>query len=203
MLRPERVVLEGRVVRLEPLEERHRDDLLAAAAEDPHIWDFMSSNLADPTTWSAYLADAQGPDFVAWATVERASGRAVGGTRFGDIAPEHDRVEIGWTWVAPSRHRTAVNSEAKLLQLTYAFETLGAGRVALKTDGRNERSQRAIERLGAVREGTLRRHMRLPDGYVRDTVYYSILADEWPAVKATLTSSRAGGLSSRSGDPGR
>jgi RimJ/RimL family protein N-acetyltransferase len=187
MLRPERVVLEGRVVRLEPLEERHRDDLLAAAAEDPHIWDFMSSNLADPTTWSAYLADAQGPDFVAWATVETATGQAVGGTRFGDIAPEHDRVEIGWTWIAPSRHRTAVNSEAKLLQLTYAFETLGAGRVALKTDGRNERSQRAIERLGAVREGALRRHMRLPDGYVRDTVYYSILADEWPAVKARLT----------------
>ncbi len=186
MIRPERIVLEGRVVRLEPFEERHRDDLLAAASEDPSIWDFMSSDLADATTWPAYLADAQGPDFVAWATVERASGLAVGSTRFGDIAPEHDRVEIGWTWIAPSRHRTAVNSEAKLLQLTYAFETLGAGRVALKTDGRNERSQRAIERLGAVREGVLRRHMRLPDGYVRDTVYYSILADEWPAVKARL-----------------
>ena len=186
MLRPERIVLEGRVVRLEPLEERHRDDLLAAAAEDPHIWDFMSSDLADASTWPAYLADAQGPDYVAWATVEQASRKAVGATRFGDIAPEHDRVEIGWTWIAPSRHRTAINSEAKLLQLTYAFETLGAGRVALKTDGRNERSQRAIERLGAVREGVLRRHMRLPDGFVRDTVYYSILADEWPAVKARL-----------------
>lgn len=192
MIRPERIVLEGRVVRLEPLEERHRDDLLAAAAEDPHIWDFMSSNLTDPTTWSAYLADAQGPDFVAWATVERASGLAIGSTRFGDIAPEHDRVEIGWTWIAPSRHRTAVNSEAKLLQLSYAFETLGAARVALKTDGRNERSQQAIERLGAVREGVLRRHMRLPDGYVRDTVYYSILADEWPAVKAGLVERLSG-----------
>jgi N-acetyltransferase len=193
MQAPERIVLEGRVVRLEPLEERHRDDLLAAAAEDPHIWDFMSSDLADSSTWPAYLADAQGLDFVAWATVERASGKAVGATRFGDIAPEHDRVEIGWTWIAPSRHRTAVNSEAKLLQLTYAFETLGAGRVALKTDGRNERSQRAIERLGAVREGVLRRHTRLPDGYVRDTVYYSILADEWPTVKARLTERLARG----------
>ncbi len=193
MLRPERIVLEGDVVRLEPLEERHRDDLVAAATEDHGIWAFMGSNLADATTWPAYLAHALGPEFVAWATVERASGRAVGSTRFGDIAPEHDRVEIGWTWIAPSRHRTAVNTEAKLLQLTYAFETLGAGRVALKTDGRNERSQRAIERLGAVREGTLRRHMRLPDGYIRDTVYYSILADEWPAVKARLTERLAAG----------
>ena len=186
MRAPERIVLEGRVVRLEPLEERHRDDLVAAATEDRTIWAFMGSNLADPATWPAYLAAALQPEVVAWATVERATGRAVGSTRFGDIAPEHDRVEIGWTWLAPSRHRTAVNTEAKLLQLTYAFDTLGAGRVALKTDGRNARSQRAIERLGAVREGVLRRHTRLPDGYVRDTVYYSILADEWPAVKARL-----------------
>lgn len=187
MRRPERVVLEGRFVRLEPLEERHRDDLLAAAAEDPHTWDFMGTTLADPAAWPAYLAAALGAEFVAWATVEQATGRAVGSTRFGDIAPEHDRVEIGWTWIAPSRQRTVVNTEAKVLQLTYAFETLGAGRVALKTDLRNERSQRAIEGLGAQREGVLRRHMRLPDGHVRDTVYYSILADEWPAVKARLT----------------
>jgi RimJ/RimL family protein N-acetyltransferase len=95
-------------------------------------------------------------------------------------------VEIGWTWIAPSRQRSAVNTEAKLLQLTYAFDTLGAGRVALKTDLRNERSQRAIERLGAVREGVLRRHFRLPNGHVRDTVYYSIVSDEWPAAKARL-----------------
>jgi N-acetyltransferase len=193
MLRPERIVLEGEVVRLEPLEERHRDDLVAAATEDRTIWAFMGSNLADPATWPAYLEAALSEEFVAWATVERASGRAVGSTRFGDIAPEHDRVEIGWTWIAPSRQRTAVNTEVKLLQLSYAFDTLGAGRVALKTDGRNERSQRAIERLGAVREGVLRRHMRLPDGYVRDTVYYSILADEWPAVKARLTERLARG----------
>lgn len=188
MLRPERIVLEGRVVRLEPLEERHRDDLLAAAAEDPVIWRYMSADLSvGADAWPAYLADARRLEYVAWATVERASGRAVGSTRFGDIAPEHDRVEIGWTWVAPSRQRSAVNTEAKLLQLTYAFDTLGAGRVALKTDLRNERSQRAIERLGAVREGVLRRQLRLPDGHVRDTVYYSILADEWPMVRARLT----------------
>jgi RimJ/RimL family protein N-acetyltransferase len=146
----------------------------------------MSADLAAADAWPDYLADALRPEYVAWATVERASDRAVGSTRFGDIAPEHGRVEIGWTWIAPSRQRSAVNTEAKLLQLTYAFDTLGAGRVALKTDLRNERSQRAIERLGAVREGVLRRHLRLPDGHVRDTVYYSILADEWPAVRARL-----------------
>ena len=186
MRRPERVVLEGRFVRLEPIEERHRDDLLAAAA-DPDIWRFMSTDLsAGADAWPEYLADAQRPDFVAWATVDLATGRAVGSTRFGDIAPEHARVEIGWTWITPAFQRTAVNTEVKLLQLTYAFETLGAGRVALKTDLRNERSQRAIERIGAQREGVLRRHMRLPDGHIRDTVYYSILAEEWPAVKARL-----------------
>jgi RimJ/RimL family protein N-acetyltransferase len=186
VLRPERVTLEGRVVRLEPLEERHRDDLLEAGS-DPAIWKFMSSDLSVPGAWPAYLAHALGPEFVAWATVDRASGKAIGSTRFGDIEPDHGRVEIGWTWIAPAFQRTAVNTEAKLLQLTYAFETLGAGRVALKTDGRNERSQAAIARLGAMREGVLRRHTRLPDGFVRDTVYYSILADEWPTVKARLT----------------
>lgn len=186
MLRPERIVLDGRIVRLEPLEERHREDLLAAAA-DPEIWRYMGTVLSGPEGWSSYLAYALRPEFVAWATVDKASGRAIGSTRFGDIEPDHDRVEIGWTWITPVFQRTAVNTEAKLLQLTYAFETLGAGRVALKTDGRNERSQAAIARLGAVREGTLRRHMRLADGYIRDTVYYSILADEWPAVKARLS----------------
>lgn len=187
MLRPERIVLEGRFVRLEPLDERHRDDLLAAAAEDPATWRYMSSDLSvGAGAWPAYLADARRPEYVAWATIERDSNRAVGSTRFGDIAPEHGRVEIGWTWIAPSHQRTAVNTEAKLLQLTYAFDELGATRVALKTDGRNLRSQAAIERLGAVREGALRRHIRMPDGFMRDTVYYSILSDEWPAVKARL-----------------
>jgi RimJ/RimL family protein N-acetyltransferase len=184
---PERVTLTGRYVRLEPLEERHRDDLLAAAAQDPATFQYMSSDLsAGAGAWPAYLADALRPEFVAWATVDAATGLAVGSTRFGDIAPDHGRVEIGWTWISPSHQRTAVNTEAKLLQLTYAFDELGATRVALKTDGRNLRSQAAIERLGAVREGVLRQHTRMPDGFMRDTVYYSILADEWPSVKARL-----------------
>jgi RimJ/RimL family protein N-acetyltransferase len=187
MRAPERIPLEGRYVRLEPLEERHRDDLLAAAAQDPATFRYMGSDLSvGAEAWPAYLADALGPEFVAWATVDRSTGRAVGSTRFGDIAPAHGRVEIGWTWIAPSHQRTAVNTEAKLLQLTYAFDELGAARVALKTDGRNLRSQAAIERLGAMREGVLRRHIRMPDGFMRDTVYFSILSDEWPAVKARL-----------------
>jgi N-acetyltransferase len=187
MRRPQRILLEGRFVRLEPLEERHRDDLLAAAAQDPATFRYMGTDLSvGAGAWLAYLADALGPDFVAWATVDATTGRAVGSTRFGDIAPEHGRIEIGWTWIAPSHQRTAVNTEAKLLQLTYAFDDLGATRVALKTDGRNLRSQAAIERLGGVREGALRRHIRMPDGFMRDTVYYSILSDEWPAVKARL-----------------
>jgi len=184
---PERVVLAGRFVRLEPIEERHRDDLLAAAAQDPATFRYMGTDLSiGAEVWPAYLADALRPDYVAWATVDAATGQAVGASRFGDIAPEHGRVEIGWTWIAPSHQRSATNTEAKLLQLGYAFDELGATRVALKTDGRNQRSQAAIERLGAQREGTLRRHMRMADGFIRDTVYFSILADEWPAVKARL-----------------
>jgi RimJ/RimL family protein N-acetyltransferase len=194
MLAPQRLVLAGRFVRLEPLEERHRDDLLAAAAQDPATFRYMSSDLsAGESAWPGYLSDALRPDFIAWATVDAVTGRAVGSTRFGDIAPEHGRVEIGWTWIAPSHQRTALNTEAKLLQLTYAFDQLGATRVALKTDGRNLRSQAAIERLGGVREGALRRHIRMPDGFMRDTVYYSILDDEWPAVKERLQARLATG----------
>ena len=189
MKAPQPVVLEGAHVRLEPLGEQHRADLEAAAAEDPTTFRYMGTNIA-AHGWDTWLREAldgvAAGRYVAWATVDRASGRAVGSTRFGDISPADGRVEIGWTWIAPSHQRTAANTEAKLLQLRYAFDELGATRVALKTDGRNLRSQAAIERMGGVREGVLRRHMRLPDGYLRDTVYYSILAEEWPAVKARL-----------------
>ena len=182
-------MLEGRHVRLEPLRLEHRDDLVEAAAEDPDTFRFMGTNIA-AHGWDAWLQEAlegvADGRYVAWATVDRQTGRAVGSTRFGDISPGDGRLEIGWTWIAPSHQRTAANTEAKLLQLSYAFDGLGATRVALKTDGRNLRSQAAIERLGAVREGVLRRHMRLPDGYLRDTVYYSILSDEWPSVRARL-----------------
>ena len=184
---PEPIVLAGRFVRLEPLEQRHQDDLLAAAAQDPATFRYLFTDLSvGVSAWPAYLADAMRPEYVSWATVDPASGRAVGSTRFLDIALEHGRVEIGWTWIAPSAQRTAVNTEAKLLQLGYAFDELGATRVAFKTDERNERSQAAIARLGAVREGVLRHQFRMPDGFMRSSVYFSILAAEWPAVKARL-----------------
>ncbi len=184
---PERIVLTGRFVRLEPLEEHHRDDLLAAAAQDPTTFRYLFTDLSvGAANWPPYLADALKPEYVSWATVDAATGRAVGSTRFLDIAPEHGRLEIGWTWIAPSHQRTATNTEAKLLQLSYAFDELGATRVALKTDERNDRSQTAIAHLGAVREGVLRHQFRMPDGFMRSSVYFSILADEWPAVKARL-----------------
>ncbi len=189
MKRPQPVTLEGRFVRLEPLGPQHRGDLEAAALEDPAALRYVSINPASHG-WEAWYAEAANGvadgRYVAWATIERSSGLPVGSTRFGDIDVPSERVEIGWTWIAPSRQRTVINTEAKLLQLGYAFDELGAGRVALKTDGRNDRSQRAIERLGAVREGILRRHLWMSDGFIRDTVYYSILADEWPAIRGRL-----------------
>lgn len=187
---PHPVTLTGRFVRLEPLGEEHRGDLEAAAAEDLDALRYGASLLVHDG-WDAWYGEAatgiaEGR-YVAWATVALDTGRAIGSTRFGDIDVPSERVEIGWTWLAPSRWRTAANSEAKLLQLTHAFDELGAGRVALKTDARNARSQAAIERLGGVREGVLRRHMRMADGFIRDSVYYSILRDEWPPIRARLT----------------
>jgi len=187
MRKPERVTLAGMFVRLEPLEERHRDDILAAAAQDAETFRYLFTDLSKgASAWPAYLADALRDEYVSWATVDAATGRAVGSSRFLDIAPEHGRLEIGWTWIAPSHQRTATNTEAKLLQLGYAFDDLGATRVALKTDERNERSQAAIARLGALREGVLRHQFRMPDGFMRSSVYFSILAKEWPVVKAGL-----------------
>jgi RimJ/RimL family protein N-acetyltransferase len=189
MRAPEPLVLEGRFVRLEPLGEQHRSDLEVAVAEDPEAVR-LGAGVFVQHGWEAWYDEAAAGvadgRYVAWATIALDTGRAVGSTRFGDIDMPSERVEIGWTFLAPSRWRTAINSEAKLLQLRYAFDDLGAGRVGLKTDARNLRSQAAIERLGGVREGVLRRHMRLPDGFIRDSVYYSILRDEWPAVRDRL-----------------
>jgi RimJ/RimL family protein N-acetyltransferase len=186
----ERVTLTGAHVRLEPLELRHAADLAAAGA-DPEVWRWMPvappASEADMRAVIDLLlerreAGAQLP----FAQVELASGRAVGSTSYLDIAPADGRVEIGWTWLGRPWWRTPLNTEAKLLLLGHAFDTLHLNRVALKTDIRNERSQAAIERIGGVREGVLRAHMIRPDGSLRDTVYFSILASEWPAVRERL-----------------
>ena len=187
----EPVVLEGAHVRLEPLARRHVADLAVAGA-DPEVWRWMPVAAPSGVTEMAAIVDGLLAKVAAgvqapFAQVDLATGRAVGSTSYLDIALEDGRIEIGWTWIGRPWWRTAINTEAKLLLLGHAFETLALNRVALKTDVRNERSQAAIERIGGVREGVLRAHMVRPDGSLRDTVYFSILAPEWPAVRERLS----------------
>jgi len=194
---PGPVVLEGAHAILEPLGPRHAADLLVAGA-DEETWRYMP--LPAPTTVAdvvemirAASAEAASGREVAFAIVERSSGRAVGSTRYLDIERSHRALEIGFTWIGPAWRRTAINTECKLLLLAHAFDVLGAHRVTLKTDARNERSKRAIERIGAKREGVLRRHRVCRDGSVRDSVYYGVTDAEWPEVAsrlAALTASR-------------
>lgn len=189
-MNPTPVVLAGSVVRIEPLTERHAPDLLAAA-DDPNIWTYLPAyqpkSLGDMQAWiSDALAGAAGGEQSPFAIVVLANERAVGSTRFLEIRRDARALEIGWTWLATPVQRSAVNTECKLLLLRHAFEVLGALRVQFKTDRRNLRSQRAIERLGAVKEGILRKHRINHDGFVRDSVYYSIVDDEWPDIKAKL-----------------
>ena len=187
---PRPVTLEGMGVRLEPLAPRHAKDLLAAG-RDPAVWRFRPGEpfgtLDDLIRWmDAAPAAVRDSREVAFAIVRLPGGEAVGSTRYIDIRRADRALEIGSTWLGPAVQRTGVNTECKYLLLRHAFEDLGAVRVQLKTDLRNERSQAAIARLGAVREGVLRQHMTLGDGYVRDTVMFSITATEWPAVKERL-----------------
>ncbi len=184
------VTLTGTVVRLEPLGLEHAEDLFVAAQE-PRIWRYMpvnpSGSVEDIRSWiAAALRDRETGALLPFAIVARATDRAIGSTRYHNILPRDRGLEIGWTWLASQAQRTAVNTECKYLLLRHAFEQLQAVRVQLKTDGRNEISQRAIARLGAVREGVLRKHMLVQNGYIRDSVMYSILDSEWPEVKARL-----------------
>jgi len=183
------VLLEGRLVRLEPLSMDHHA-ALCAVGFDPELWRWTLNLVETPEQMREYMkaaldAQARGSE-LPFATCERASGRAVGSTRFGNIDRADRRVEIGWTWIARPWQRTAVNTEAKYLMLRHAFEQWGCVRVELKTDVLNETSRATLRRLGAKEEGVLRRHMITATGRIRDTVYYSILDTEWPAVKAML-----------------
>jgi RimJ/RimL family protein N-acetyltransferase len=183
------VTLEGRRVRLEPLAEAHLADLVRVAL-DPALWRWTIARPTDEPGLRAWLAqaltNAAAGSEVPFATIDLASGRAVGSTRFMSIVPEHRRLEIGWTWVGSAFQRTGANREAKLLQLTHAFETLRANRVEFKTDSRNERSRAALLGIGATFEGILRDHMVMPEGPLRHSAYFSVIAPEWPAVKARL-----------------
>ena len=184
------VTLTGRVVRLEPLSEQHAPDL-TVAAHDERIWRYMLyAYPEDEEKMLAWVRDilarqAAGAD-LAFAVIHRESGRAIGATRYLEIRPPHRSLEVGGTWYATEFQRTAVNSECKYLLLKHAFEVLGCIRVQFKADARNLRSIRAIERIGAMREGVLRKHYILQDGGYRDSVYFSILDREWPKVKERL-----------------
>jgi N-acetyltransferase len=190
MLNVHSVTLAGKIVRLAPLDLSYVPDL-AAAGKDENIWKYMRYGPVTSETemhrFVSSLLDLQerGTD-LPFVVILLENWKAVGMTRYMNIEPANRALEIGGTWYSPETQRTGVNTECKFLLLQHAFEVLDCVRVQIKTDLRNERSQRAIERIGAVREGVLRDHMILPDGTLRSSVYYSILAREWPEVKQRL-----------------
>jgi RimJ/RimL family protein N-acetyltransferase len=185
------VTLEGALVRLEPLTLAHLDPL-AAVGLDPDLWSITVSQVRDRDELRQWiekaLKDQAAGTALPFATIERASGKAVGSSRLANYSAFDRRIEIGWTWVARDWQRSGVNTEAKLLMLTHAFEQLGCVRVELKTDAINSRSRNAILRIGAREEGILRKHARTESGRFRDTVYFSITDEEWLGVKRKLTS---------------
>jgi RimJ/RimL family protein N-acetyltransferase len=183
------VTLEGYGIRLEPLTPAHRDGLAAAAA-DGRLWELWFTSVPEPENTGAYIADAldgqRAGHMLPWAVRELATGAIVGSTRYHDVVPQIDRVEIGYTWYAARYQRSHVNTACKLLLLAHAFEALGCHVVGFRTDNFNFRSQKAIEALGARKDGVIRHHHTRRDGTIRDTVMYSILAAEWPDVKRHL-----------------
>lgn len=189
MQTPGPITIEGHGVRLEPLAATHRDGLEAAAA-DGRLWELWFTSVPRPGETAAYieeaLAGARDGHMQPWAIRELTTGELVGTTRYHDIVARADRVEIGYTWYARRWQRSHVNTACKLLLLAHAFDALGCAVVGLRTDNFNFASQRAIERLGAKRDGVLRHHYPRRDGSVRDSVFFSILRSEWPDVRRHL-----------------
>lgn len=185
----EPVVLEGKHVRLEPLSREHLTGLCEAGL-DEDLWRWIPVPVRSAEDMAAYVETAlkEQANGIAlpFALIENSGGRAIGSTRYANIERFHHRVEIGWTWIARPWQRTAVNTEMKYLLLRHAFETLGCMRVELKTDSLNTQSRQAILRIGAREEGTFRNHMITSTGRIRHTVYFSIVKEEWPEVKAKL-----------------
>ena len=189
MISPKPATLEGHGVRLEPLAREHHDGLVAAA-QDGRLWELFYTSVPEPEQTHAYISGAlagqeQGT-MLPWAVRDLKTGAIVGSTRYHDVIAAADRVEIGWTWYAQRVQRTHVNTVCKLLLFTHAFETLKCKVVGLRTDNFNLRSQRAIEALGAKKDGVIRHHWVRRDGSIRDTVMYSVLVHEWPDVKKHL-----------------
>jgi RimJ/RimL family protein N-acetyltransferase len=189
MHKPEPYTLESPHVRLEPMTPDHAD-ALEAAARDGELWNLRITSVPAPGEMAAYIAAAlkgrEEGHMLPFVVRETATGQIVGSTRYHDIVTPIERLEIGYTWYAKSRQRSHVNTTCKLMLMTHAFETLGAKLVGWRTDNYNFASQRAIERLGARKDGVLRHHALRRDGTVRDTVMYSLTAGEWPEVKAHL-----------------
>lgn len=189
MINPQPVTLEGRGIRLEPLTAQHHDGLAAAAA-DGTLWELWFTSVPEPGGTQAYIDAAlkgqQDGHMLPWAVRDLATNTIAGTTRYHDIVGAIDRVEIGYTWYGSSRQRTGVNTICKLLLLEHAFDTLECQVVGLRTDNFNFRSQKAIEGIGAKKDGVLRHHAARGDGTVRDSVIYSILATEWPDVRRHL-----------------
>jgi len=189
MIHPAPIVLEGRGLRLEPLTAEHREALIAAAS-DGALWDLHFTTVPRPEEAAGYVATALAGlaegRMLPWAIRELAGGAVIGSTRYHDVKPEADRVEIGYTFYAARWQRSFANTACKLLLLEHAFDALGCGVVGLRTDILNLRSQAAIEALGARKDGVIRREHRRRDGSIRDTVMYSILREEWPQVRAGL-----------------
>ena len=189
MRKPEPVTLSLATVRLEPMTTDHAQ-ALETAARDGELWNLRVTSVPAPGETAAYVAAAlkgqSDGHMLPFVVVDPASGRVIGSSRYHDIVPAVDRLEIGYTWYGRSWQRTHVNTTAKLLLMQHAFETLGAQLVGWRTDNYNHASQRAIERLGARKDGVLRHHALRRDGTVRDTVMYSLAAGEWPEVRAHL-----------------
>jgi RimJ/RimL family protein N-acetyltransferase len=189
MIKVEPITLEGRGVRLEPITPAHHDDLVAAAS-DGKLWDLWFTAVPEPGQVARYIETAlegqRAGHMLPWVVREMTNGNVVGSTRYHDIVAAIDRVEIGYTWYAKSWQRSHVNTTCKLLLCEHAFESLGCKVVGWRTDNFNFKSQRAIEALGAKRDGVLRHHQARKDGSVRDTFMYSMLATEWPDAKRHL-----------------
>ena len=189
MIKPSPVTIEGHGVRLEPLTTDHHDALVAAAS-DGNLWDLWFTAIPEPDKAQKYIADAlagqESGQMLPWAVRDLKRNMIVGTTRYHDIILAADRVEIGYTWYAKSAQRTNVNTTCKLLLFGHAFDTLGCKVVGLRTDNFNFTSQRAIEALGAKKDGVIRHHWPRRDGTIRDSVMYSVLVTEWPDVKRHL-----------------
>ena len=184
------IILEDDRARLEPLTEKHIDALMAIALSNNDIWKFTLANITDEKSFTTYfntaLKERENKTSYPFAMFDKKENRYVGCTRYANISFRDKRLEIGWTWIDPQLQGSGINKHNKFLMLQFAFETLNLNRVELKTAGTNLKSQRAMEKIGAVREGVLRKHSINDVGVTRDTVYYSFINDDWPFIKETI-----------------